>query len=156
MIGGTSIGSLMGALWAQTRDIEIMKKRAKKFSGNMSQLWRKIIDLTRVSECCESSTEWWFRRFVLVSENHFLTLLDILQKTYPITAMFSGKGMNNEIRLVVGDTQIEDLWIPYFWFGAKNNQCFLRIYLWQPKLCRKLSLLRIEHEWPTFFCPEKV
>ena len=50
MIGGTSIGSLMGALWAQTRDIEIMKKRAKKFSGNMSQLWRKIIDLTRVSD----------------------------------------------------------------------------------------------------------
>lgn len=74
--------------------------------------------------------------------------------------MFSGKGMNNEIRLVVGDTQIEDLWIPYFWFGAKNNVSafygvFWQISLWEPKLCRKLSLLRIEHEWPTFFLPRK-
>ena len=52
------IGSFMGGLYASTRDLEIMKKRAKVFSYNMSQLWRKIIDLT-----------------------------------YPVIAMFSGKGM---------------------------------------------------------------
>ena len=35
--------------------------------------------------------------------------------------MFSGKGMNNEIHLIIGDTQIEDLWIPYFWLGPKSS-----------------------------------
>lgn len=93
MIGGTSIGSFMGALWAQTRDIDVMKKRTKRFSGNMSQLWRKIIDLT-----------------------------------YPITAMFSGKGLNNEIRSILGDTQIEDLWIPYFCITTDLSASRMRVH----------------------------
>ena len=46
MVGGTSIGSFMGGLYCSTRDLENMKKRALVFSRNMSQLWRKIIDLT--------------------------------------------------------------------------------------------------------------
>jgi len=93
MIGGTSIGSFMGALWAQTRDIEVMKKRAKRFSGNMSQLWRKIIDLT-----------------------------------YPITAMFTGKGLNNEICSILGHTQIEDLWIPYFCITTDLSASRMRVH----------------------------
>lgn len=41
----------------------------------------------------------------------FLQLLDL---TYPITSMFSGREFNKTIRETFGDVSIEDLWIPYF------------------------------------------
>lgn len=41
----------------------------------------------------------------------FLQLLDL---TYPITSMFSGREFNKTIRDTFGDVTIEDLWIPYF------------------------------------------
>lgn len=41
----------------------------------------------------------------------FLQLLDL---TYPITSMFSGREFNKTIHDTFGDVSIEDLWIPYF------------------------------------------
>lgn len=38
----------------------------------------------------------------------------LLDLTYPITSMFSGKDFNKTIRDTFGDVYIEDLWIPYF------------------------------------------
>lgn len=38
----------------------------------------------------------------------------ILDLTYPITSMFSGRGFNETIRDTFGDVYIEDLWTPYF------------------------------------------
>lgn len=38
----------------------------------------------------------------------------ILDLTYPITSMFSGKGFNQTLVDTFGDVYIEDLWIPYF------------------------------------------
>lgn len=38
----------------------------------------------------------------------------ILDLTYPSTAMFTGNAFNRSIHEVFGDTQIEDLWLPYF------------------------------------------
>ena len=46
MIGGTSIGSMMGALYASETDVGAMRVRAAVFSAGMSKLWNKIIDLT--------------------------------------------------------------------------------------------------------------
>jgi len=46
MVGGTSIGSMVGALYATSRDLDTMKKSMSFFCSNMSKLWRKIIDLT--------------------------------------------------------------------------------------------------------------
>ena len=92
-IGGTSIGSFMGALYASSRDIDVMKKRASAFSVNMSLLWRKVIDLT-----------------------------------YPIMAMFTGNGLNNEIRTILGDKQIEDLWIPYFCITTDLSASRMRVH----------------------------
>ncbi|XP_063690597.1 patatin-like phospholipase domain-containing protein 7 isoform X4 [Bolinopsis microptera] len=46
MIGGTSIGSMMGALYASETDVGAMRERAAVFSAGMSKLWNKIIDLT--------------------------------------------------------------------------------------------------------------
>lgn len=44
-------------------------------------------------------TQWWRQ---------------ILDLTYPMTSMFSGKDFNNTIQQTFGDTYIEDLWLPYF------------------------------------------
>ena len=93
MIGGTSIGSLVGALYATSRDSDTMKKSMQFFCTNMSKLWRKIIDLT-----------------------------------YPATAMFSGSGFNHEIYSVIGDKQVEDLWIPYFCITTDLSSSRMRVH----------------------------
>lgn len=38
----------------------------------------------------------------------------LLDLTYPITSMFSGRDFNQTIHGTFGDVCIEDLWIPYF------------------------------------------
>ncbi|XP_022223777.2 LOW QUALITY PROTEIN: neuropathy target esterase sws [Drosophila obscura] len=79
MVGGVSIGALMGALWCSERNITTVTQKAREWSKKM--------------------TKW------------FLQLLDL---TYPITSMFSGKEFNKTIHDTFGDVNIEDLWIPYF------------------------------------------
>lgn len=44
-------------------------------------------------------TQWWRQ---------------ILDLTYPMTSMFSGKDFNKTIQATFGDTYIEDLWLPFF------------------------------------------
>lgn len=44
-------------------------------------------------------TQWWRQ---------------IMDLTYPVTSMFSGKDFNSTIQTTFGDTYIEDLWLPYF------------------------------------------
>jgi len=46
MVGGTSIGSFVGALWAEERSPEAVADRAKKWCDVMGSLWKKIVDLT--------------------------------------------------------------------------------------------------------------
>lgn len=46
IIGGTSIGSFIGALYARDADVVPMYGRAKKFSGRMGSIWRFAFDLT--------------------------------------------------------------------------------------------------------------
>ncbi|XP_017056013.2 LOW QUALITY PROTEIN: neuropathy target esterase sws [Drosophila ficusphila] len=79
MVGGVSIGALMGALWCSERNITTVTQKAREWSKKM--------------------TKW------------FLQLLDL---TYPITSMFSGREFNKTIHDTFGDVSIEDLWIPYF------------------------------------------
>ncbi|EDW78358.2 uncharacterized protein Dwil_GK16217, isoform C [Drosophila willistoni] len=79
MVGGVSIGALMGALWCSERNITTVTQKARQWSKKM--------------------TKW------------FLQLLDL---TYPITSMFSGREFNKTIHDTFGDVSIEDLWIPYF------------------------------------------
>nr|XP_039251816.1 patatin-like phospholipase domain-containing protein 6 [Styela clava] len=79
MVGGTSIGSFMGALWASHRDLSMVQSQTAIFSSEMGSFLPKIFDLT-----------------------------------YPITSMFSGSSFNNGIHMIFKETQIEDLWLPYF------------------------------------------
>ncbi|KAJ6262934.1 hypothetical protein Dda_1492 [Drechslerella dactyloides] len=46
LVGGTSIGSFVGALYARDADIVPVYGWAKKFSGRMASLWRLMLDLT--------------------------------------------------------------------------------------------------------------
>ncbi|QRV97636.1 cAMP-dependent protein kinase inhibitor [Ceratobasidium sp. AG-Ba] len=45
-IGGTSIGSFIGGLYAREADLLSSSIRAKQFSGRMSSLWRLLSDIT--------------------------------------------------------------------------------------------------------------
>lgn len=46
IIGGTSIGAFVGALYAWDADVVPMYGRAKKFAGRMGSMWRFALDLT--------------------------------------------------------------------------------------------------------------
>ncbi|KAM0746509.1 patatin-domain-containing protein [Meredithblackwellia eburnea MCA 4105] len=46
LVGGTSIGSFVGGLYARDGDLVSTFGRAKRFSGRMSTLWRILTDLT--------------------------------------------------------------------------------------------------------------
>lgn len=46
IIGGTSIGAFIGALYARDADLVPMYGRAKKFAGRMGSMWRFALDLT--------------------------------------------------------------------------------------------------------------
>ena len=46
LIGGTSIGAFIGALYARDADVVPMYGRAKKFAGRMGSMWRFALDLT--------------------------------------------------------------------------------------------------------------
>lgn len=46
MVGGTSIGSFIGALYARHADVVPIFGLAKKFSGRMASIWRFALDLT--------------------------------------------------------------------------------------------------------------
>lgn len=46
MVGGTSIGSFVGGLYARDYDLLSLYSRAKTFAHRMSSLWRLLLDLT--------------------------------------------------------------------------------------------------------------
>ncbi|XP_061173760.1 patatin-like phospholipase domain-containing protein 7 isoform X2 [Saccostrea echinata] len=79
MVGGTSMGAFIGALYADAVNLTSFSQRARDWSIGMTSLWKKILDIT-----------------------------------YPVTSMFTGKAFNDSIEEVFGHRQIEDLWIPYF------------------------------------------
>ena len=46
VVGGTSIGAFVGALYSRDADIVPVYGHAKRFSGRMASLWRFMLDLT--------------------------------------------------------------------------------------------------------------
>lgn len=51
-----------------------------------------------------------------------------LELTYPTVSMFSGIGFNKLIRDALGDTHIEDLWLPYFTLTTDITDSAARIH----------------------------
>lgn len=58
-------------------------------------------------------TQWWRQ---------------ILDLTYPVTSMFSGRDFNQTIKATFGDTFIEDLWLPYFTVTTDITASCMRIH----------------------------
>lgn len=58
-------------------------------------------------------TQWWRQ---------------ILDLTYPVTSMFSGRDFNQTIKGTFADTYIEDLWIPYFTVTTDITASCMRIH----------------------------
>ncbi|CAK9294907.1 unnamed protein product [Gordionus sp. m RMFG-2023] len=46
LIGGTSIGAFMSALYAEDRDVVNMTRRAREWSNHMTSIWKRVSDLT--------------------------------------------------------------------------------------------------------------
>ncbi|KAI8368105.1 uncharacterized protein BYT42DRAFT_585297 [Radiomyces spectabilis] len=90
IIGGTSIGSFVGALYAKNMDLVATIARSKLFAGRVSSIWRQLMDLT-----------------------------------YPVTAWFTGHEFNRGIWKCLGDSLIEDFWLPYF--AVTTNITFSRM-----------------------------
>lgn len=79
MIGGTSIGSLVGGLYAKEAEVVSSYGRVKKFAGRTASLWRFVLDLT-----------------------------------YPVCSYTSGFEFNRGVFKAIGETHIEDMWLPFF------------------------------------------
>lgn len=58
VIGGTSIGSFIGALYAKDADVVPMYGRAKRFAGRMASMWRFALDLTYPSASYTTGLEF--------------------------------------------------------------------------------------------------
>lgn len=112
MVGGVSIGAFMGALWCQERNITTVTQKARE--------WSKVKRSTSPTisfECfffyLKKMTQWWRQ---------------ILDLTYPMTSMFSGRDFNQTIKSTFGDTYIEDLWLPYFTITTDITASCMRIH----------------------------
>ncbi|XP_033229070.1 neuropathy target esterase sws [Belonocnema kinseyi] len=98
--GAAHIGMLKAILEA---GIPIDMVGGVSIGAFMGALWcmeKNIVTVTqKAREWSRKMTQWWRQ---------------ILDLTYPMTSMFSGKDFNKTIQATFGDTYIEDLWLPYF------------------------------------------
>ncbi|XP_076050724.1 patatin like phospholipase domain containing sws isoform X1 [Oratosquilla oratoria] len=74
-------------------------------------------DLTRVTQ---KAREWSMKMTSI-----WRMVLDL---TYPEVSMFSGTGFNQLIHEAIGDTNIEDLWLPYFTLTTDITDSAMRIH----------------------------
>lgn len=109
MVGGVSIGSLVGGLWCLEKNITTMTQKARDWSRKMTQ-WFVLIFVWVVFSllCCR-----WRQ------------LLDL---TYPVTSIFTGKDFNHTLQSTFGDVCIEDLWLPYFNVTTDISSSSMRIH----------------------------
>ncbi|XP_071442905.1 neuropathy target esterase sws isoform X1 [Hetaerina americana] len=83
----------------------------------MGALWCMEKNITTVTqkarEWSKKMTQWWRQ---------------IMDLTYPVTSMFSGRGFNQTIQGTFGDTHLEDLWLPYFTVTTDISASSMRIH----------------------------
>ena len=46
MVGGTSIGALIGAMWAEETRVAQLSQRAREFANVFKSIWPKLRDIT--------------------------------------------------------------------------------------------------------------
>ncbi|XP_011863486.1 PREDICTED: neuropathy target esterase sws isoform X3 [Vollenhovia emeryi] len=92
----------------------------------MGALWcmEKNITTTtqKAREWSKKMTQWWRQ---------------IMDLTYPMTSMFSGKDFNKTIQQTFGDTHIEDLWLPYFTITTDITDSCMRTHRHADEMLRQ-------------------
>uniref|UniRef100_T1IXP6 Neuropathy target esterase sws n=1 Tax=Strigamia maritima TaxID=126957 RepID=T1IXP6_STRMM len=126
---GTSIGLVLGGGGArgashvgmiraiQEAGIPIDMVGGVSIGAFMGGLWCNEQNLTTFTQ---KAREWSFKMTSVWRQ--------ILDLTYPSTAMFTGDGFNKLIQGVFGDVQIEDLWLPYFAITTDITSSCMRIH----------------------------
>ncbi|KAI4459957.1 hypothetical protein MML48_6g00010887 [Holotrichia oblita] len=126
---GTSVGLVLGGGGArgsahigmikaiQEAGIPIDMVGGVSIGAFMGALWCQERNITTVTqkarEWSKKMTQWWRQ---------------ILDLTYPMTSMFSGRDFNQTIKSTFGDTYIEDLWLPYFTITTDITASCMRIH----------------------------
>ncbi|XP_025406389.1 neuropathy target esterase sws [Sipha flava] len=126
---GTSVGLVLGGGGArgaahigmikaiQEAGIPIDMVGGVSIGAFMGAVWcreRDIIGMIRkASHWAKSMTHWWRQ---------------ILDLTYPVTSMFTGQDFNLTLISALGETQIEDLWLPYFTVTTDISASEMRVH----------------------------
>lgn len=110
MVGGTSIGSLMGALYAEEKSSSRMRVRAREWAMVCYHYTVDMKDSLTQLKLFTIITDWFYIRSLALlyfrqgMTSYFKKILDL---TYPITSMFSGASFNSSISSVFKGKQIE-------------------------------------------------
>ncbi|XP_047104314.1 neuropathy target esterase sws isoform X3 [Schistocerca piceifrons] len=126
---GTSIGLVLGGGGArgaahvgmvkaiEEAGIPIDMVGGVSIGAFMGALWCMERDVTTMTQKARDwskrLTHWWRQ------------MLDL---TYPVTSMFTGREFNHTIRSTFGDTHIEDLWVPYFTVTTDITESCMRVH----------------------------
>ncbi|XKL67411.1 hypothetical protein PGB90_002902 [Kerria lacca] len=126
---GTSVGLVLGGGGArgaahvgmikaiQEAGIPIDMVGGVSIGAFMGGLWcmeRNITTMTQKARYWATRMTHWWRQ-----------LLDL---TYPVTSMFTGRDFNATIKRTFNDVQIEDLWLPYFTITTDISASGMRIH----------------------------
>ena len=112
LVGGTSIGSFIGALYAEERSAVRVKQRAREWSkvesvsSSVFRVCEVVCDQREGQppvQVCASASVLVFL-YPQAMNSVFKTVLDL---TYPITSMFSGSASNTSISNVFWDKKIK-------------------------------------------------
>jgi predicted acylesterase/phospholipase RssA len=78
-VGGTSIGAMVGGMYARDPSALLVRIMVSKFAKEMTSFWGRMMDFT-----------------------------------LPVVSYFTGWGMNRALGLNLGESKIEDCWLPFF------------------------------------------
>lgn len=106
IIGGTSIGSLVGGCYAKNTDLLETVAKTKAYTKRATSLWRQLFDL-RYSLVAKFTNKRY---------NEMLPEKLVIKYT---TIYFIGHYINRAICKCVGNGQIEDFWLPFFAITTK-------------------------------------
>ncbi|XP_050441500.1 neuropathy target esterase sws-like [Adelges cooleyi] len=84
------------------------------FMGAIFSSEKDVLQMIRKARLWAKTMTYWWRH--------------IMDVTYPVTSVFTGQYFNSTLISTFGDTQIEDLWLPYFTVTADITASEMRIH----------------------------
>nr|CAD7434073.1 unnamed protein product [Timema monikensis] len=140
-LSGTSVGLVLGGGGARgaahvgmikavlEAGIPIDMVGGVSIGAFMGALWcmeKNVTTMTqKAREWSKKMTQWWRQ------------MLDL---TYPVTSMFSGRDFNTTIQRTFGETHLEDLWLPYFTISTDITDSCMRVHTHVTRTYKKCGL----------------